>query len=208
MQFTRGQKIALGVTAGALAVGGGVFWYQRRRKVNLPSLGGAVSDAVKSGTGTYLGSGKAWTGWDDKTTLPDEAAIRDALDMLGYGSSGCIVAGKWVQSTDCVASLKLFQGDVNQVNAWRRAVESGEDRYPDGDTMIPPALHSTGTGPTLGVDGRAGRATIAALSAAIAAAEFATNGSCDPAAGAGPCAEAWAAAVDFARRANQLAAVA
>jgi len=206
MQLTRGQKIALGVATGAAVVGGGVFWYQRRRRVNLPSVGGAVAGAVKSGKGSYLGSGKDWQGWDGKDALPDEDAIVAALEALGYGAAGCIVDGKWVQSTDCVASLKLFQGDVNQVNSWRRAVEAGEERHPPEDIEVPPALHGTGTGPTLGVDGRAGRATIAALSAALAATEYATNAPCVTS--AGPCAEAWARAVDYARRGNAMAGVA
>jgi hypothetical protein len=213
MQLTRGQKIALGVTAAAAAVGGGVYWYHRRRRVNLPTIGGAIEGAIKGTRGNYLGGTKGWQGWDDKTSMPDEVAVMEALEVLGYGASGCIVDGKWVQATDCVAALKLFQSDANQVSAWRRAAEAGHHVAVEGYTETPVVLQHLGTGPTLGVDGRAGRATISALSDAIAAASAAAGPCLDAQGRAEPgnvngCRDAWARAVDYARASNQAMAAA
>lgn len=208
MQLTRGQKIALGVTAAAAAVGGGVYWYQRRRRVGLPTVGGAIEGAISSAKGTYLGGSKGWQGWDDKTSMPDEVAVMEALEVLGYGASGCIVDGKWVQATDCEAALKLFQSDTNQVSAWRRSAEAGDAVAVEGYIETPPVLHNLGTGPTLGVDGRAGRATISALSSALAAATAVAGPCLDAQGRAVPgnvmgCRDAWTTAVDYARAANQ-----
>lgn len=216
MQLTRGQKIALGILAGGTALGAGIAIYRYRSGRGVPALPGTgkVSGAVSQATGRYLGSGKGWTDWPAKATFPDIQAIQDALDILGYGASGCIVNGQWTQSNDCSAAIKLFQSDINQIRSWARAMESGDYRYPPGGEGVemPSALHKIPAAGALGVDGLAGKNTIAALNDAIAAVEYATNQDCLDDQGrvvapiSGSCQAAWVSAVDFVRQANQAAA--
>lgn len=215
--LTRNQKIAIGVASGVVVVGGGTaFWLYRRRQKGLPPLADVAKGLVDQAAGNYLGSSSGWSA--ATPSMPDEEAIKDALHMLGYSAAGCIVNGKWQQATDCVAALKLFQSDANQVMAHRRAIKAGQQIVlPSGFSYLQglaanAVITKIDEEPTLPVDGRAGSDTIRKLNAVLAAVEEATTEDCLDSSGRAvsgslaACQGAWARTVDYARAANSASA--
>lgn len=132
--------------------------------------------------------------WSDGA-LDSVAAARAALQMLGYGPG----------------QIDQFQGDVNEMLAWHRALEGGDERVPPdsaGFTQVPPALTEMGAAADLQISSQLDKRTVEFLSDAVRAVVVATGKSCMTDQGevveadASQCLAAWQDAFRYAYEAN------